>query len=85
MTKTARGVDCETAKLTSKSQCTVPKSVRDYLGLKPGDEIDFVKDAEGRLIVKRHIEGNPFEQWAGYAKHLAGVDVDELIREMRGE
>ena len=29
------------AKLTSKGQVTIPKRVRDYLGLKPGSTVEF--------------------------------------------
>jgi AbrB family looped-hinge helix DNA binding protein len=40
-----------TATLTSKGQLTLPKKVRDALGLKPGDQVDFVLDAEGQVRV----------------------------------
>lgn len=40
-----------TAKLTSKGQMTLPKDVRDALGLKPGDKVDFVEE-QGRFVVK---------------------------------
>jgi antitoxin PrlF len=38
--------------VTSKGQVTVPKEIRDYLRLKPGDRIDFVKDRSGRISLK---------------------------------
>lgn len=42
----------ETATLTSKSQITVPKAVREALGLVPGDQIRFVPAWQGyRLVV----------------------------------
>lgn len=41
----------ETAKVTSKGQVTLPKRVRDALGVSKGDAIDFV--AEGDRIVVR--------------------------------
>ena len=40
------------ATLTSKSQLTLPKSVRDALGVVPGDKIQFVPAWQGfRLVV----------------------------------
>jgi antitoxin PrlF len=38
--------------LTSKGQITIPKEVRDQMGLKPGDRVDFVKDRTGRFSLK---------------------------------
>ena len=32
----------ETTKLTSKGQATVPKSVREVIGVEPGDKVSFV-------------------------------------------
>lgn len=41
----------ETATLTSKSQITVPKAVREALGLGPGDKIRFVPSLNGYRLV----------------------------------
>ena len=35
--------------MTSKGQLTVPKEVRQKLGLKPGDRIRFLLEADGRV------------------------------------
>lgn len=32
----------ETTKLTSKGQATIPKSVREIIGVEPGEKISFV-------------------------------------------
>ena len=38
------------ATLTSKGQITIPKKVREALGLRPGDQVDFeVMEGEARL------------------------------------
>jgi AbrB family looped-hinge helix DNA binding protein len=37
------------AKMTSKGQVTVPKDVRQRLGLKAGDRIRFLLEADGRV------------------------------------
>jgi AbrB family looped-hinge helix DNA binding protein len=38
--------------LTAKGQTTVPKDVRDHLGLKPGDRIDFVIEEDGEVRLR---------------------------------
>ena len=32
----------ETTKITSKGQATIPKSVREVIGVEPGDKISFI-------------------------------------------
>lgn len=42
----------ETATITSKSQITLPKAVREELGVGPGDKVQFVPTRDGyRLVV----------------------------------
>jgi antitoxin PrlF len=45
-----------TATMTSKGQLTVPKEIRDRLGLKPGDRVDFVPTGgDGVAMRKRRV------------------------------
>lgn len=39
------------ATITSKGQVTIPKPVRDALGLETGDRIEFVRTEQGFLVV----------------------------------
>lgn len=41
-----------TAKLTSKGQLVIPKDVREYLGLQPGDRLDFIIQEDGDVIMR---------------------------------
>jgi len=41
-----------TATMTSKGQITVPKEIRDRLGLEAGRRIDFQIDRSGRLVLR---------------------------------
>lgn len=51
------------ATITSKGQITIPKEVRDELGLEAGDQIDFVAERKGEYKVVpatrdvRHLKG----------------------------
>ncbi len=70
-------------KITSKGQVTIPKIVRDRLGLKPGDEIEFVEDKEGFRVQKLVLE-SPFDKYLCFLSHMAGMDPDEVVEDMRG-
>ena len=39
------------ATLTSKGQVTVPKSVRERLGIEAGDRLEFIESEHGFLVV----------------------------------
>ena len=47
-----------TATLTTKGQVTIPKDVRDRLGIDTGDRLNFIVQEDGTVIVKpitRHV------------------------------
>ncbi|HVO99992.1 MAG TPA: AbrB/MazE/SpoVT family DNA-binding domain-containing protein [Bryobacteraceae bacterium] len=38
--------------ITTKGQVTIPKEIREHMGLKPGDRVDFVRDESGQTMLK---------------------------------
>ena len=42
----------ETATMTSKGQITIPKRIRERLGLDAGDKVDFVLGSDGSLRIE---------------------------------
>jgi AbrB family looped-hinge helix DNA binding protein len=42
----------EFSRLTVKGQCTLPRRIRDYLGIGPGDQVAFVLTEQGVLVKK---------------------------------
>jgi antitoxin PrlF len=38
--------------LTTKGQVTIPKPIRKVLRVEPGDSVEFVVDAQGRVMVR---------------------------------
>jgi len=39
--------------LTANGQITLPKEVREYLFISPGDKLEFVIDTDGRVVLRR--------------------------------
>ena len=72
-----------TARVTSRGRVTIPKLVRERLGLRPGDEVAFTEDAGGWRI-RREVGASPFVRYGGFLRRLSGRDPDELVEEMRG-
>jgi antitoxin PrlF len=73
----------DSAKITSKGQITIPKKVRDRLGVSEGESVYFV-EVDGEYRMKKASFESPFDKWVGFIKNPSGRTVDELIEEMRG-
>jgi antitoxin PrlF len=71
------------AKVTSKGQVTIPKKVRDRLGVRPGEDVGF-EEKEGLMFIKKAVTKSPFDKWVGKLKHLKGRRSDDLVKEARG-
>lgn len=75
----------ETATLTSKGQLTVPKAVREAMGLKPGDRLTFREEADGRWTIERRTRD--FRDLIGILAKYAGPtpvgreEIDAAIEE----
>ncbi len=59
-----------TAKISSKGQITLPRSVRRALDVKPGERVLFVM--ENRKVMLRPIGGGNAEALAGSLRRYAG-------------
>lgn len=77
----------EDARITSKGQVTIPKRIRDRLGLDEGEEIEFVLTDDGELKVrlKKPAMERLREVKATIAAHHDEIDIDELRRRSKRE
>jgi AbrB family looped-hinge helix DNA binding protein len=73
------------ARLTDRGQVTIPKHVRDQMGLRAGDEVEFVADPAGGYRLRKVLRTNPFARYRGHLSGLAGRNPDELVRDLRGQ
>jgi antitoxin PrlF len=73
--------------VTSKGQVTIPKPIRDRLGIKPGTKVAFNLDKEGRTFLQaedqRPLQPSRFERMRGTA--TVRLTTDEIMAMMRGE
>ena len=65
--------------LTKKGQVTIPKDIREDLGLRPGDDVDFKQD-NGQVLLQKKLKILPFDKWRGY---LGKFRTDKLMEEIR--
>lgn len=73
--------------LTSKGQLTVPKQVRRRLGLREGDRVEFVLEAD-RTVIRREVpDDNPFQQYLGRLGRFPGGEEGRKawLRDLRDE
>lgn len=77
----------EDARITSKGQVTIPKRIRDRLGLEAGEDIEFVLTDDGELTVrpKRPAMERLRAVKTTIAEHYDDLDVDELRRRSKRE
>ncbi|MBV8818429.1 MAG: type II toxin-antitoxin system PrlF family antitoxin [Acidobacteriaceae bacterium] len=61
--------------LGTKGQATIPKAVRDYLGLRPGDRIKFFLHPDGSVVI---LPKTPASKLRGIIKGGRRVSLDEI-------
>jgi antitoxin PrlF len=73
-----------TAKVTSKGQITIPKAIREKLGISPGERIGFI-EKQGIFTIRKTLPKSPFDRWLGKLEHLKGARSDKIIEDLRGK
>jgi AbrB family looped-hinge helix DNA binding protein len=77
-------------RVTEKGQVTIPKEIRDRLGITPGSNVEFVMADEGVMLVKVGDVRDAFRNFDDWAKSvegrfdLNGLSVDEHMDWLRG-
>jgi len=69
------------AKVAERGQVTIPKALRERLGIVPGTVLDFIEE-QGRLIAKKTETVDAVDQVFGRLGR--GRNTDDIIHEIRG-
>ncbi|MFO0793562.1 MAG: AbrB/MazE/SpoVT family DNA-binding domain-containing protein [Candidatus Brocadiaceae bacterium] len=72
-----------TVKITSKGQVTIPKKIRDKLGIRPGEDLAF-EEKNSTFYIKKSLKKSPFDKWVGRLQKYKGQKTNEIIKDLRG-
>ena len=69
------------AKVAERGQVTIPKVLRERLGIRPGTVLEFKED-HGKLVAVKATTMDSIDQF--YGKLGSGRRTDDVMRELRG-
>ena len=73
--------------VTQKGQVTIPKAVRDAMGVKPGTLVEVQSDGQGGARIVKLDEAKPeaqgFARFLGMAPDRDGLSTDEYMAMIR--
>ncbi|MBI5966290.1 MAG: AbrB/MazE/SpoVT family DNA-binding domain-containing protein [Deltaproteobacteria bacterium] len=72
-----------TATLTSKGQTVIPKTIRDRLGLQPGDTLDFIVQDNGDVLIRPAVQDVRRLKGLLHRPGRSSVTVEEMNRAIR--
>ncbi len=72
----------ERSVVSEKGQVTIPKQLRDRLGIRPGQALEFTEE-RGRLVATKAQAEDPVASVYG----IIGLDrsTDEIVADLRGD
>ncbi|MBA3508587.1 MAG: AbrB/MazE/SpoVT family DNA-binding domain-containing protein [Thermoleophilaceae bacterium] len=68
--------------VSEKGQVTIPKRLRERLGIRPGETLEF-EDDDGRLIATKASDRDPVDELYGVLALEGGTDA--WMNELRGD
>jgi antitoxin PrlF len=68
--------------VSEKGQVTIPKPMRDRLGIRAGQLVEF-REERGHLIVEKAPSGDVLDELYGIV--ASKQSTDDFIRELRGD
>ena len=72
--------------VTAKGQVTIPKPIREFLGIGPGSKVDFKRASDGSIVLVPANDAKPANRFAQFLGHAGpGPSTDEIMELLRGE
>ncbi len=71
------------ATVSEKGQVTIPKKLRQQLGISHGTVLNF-REEEGQLVAEKMTAADPFEKWVGKGTLPFGKSADAYLKSIRG-
>ena len=72
--------------VTSKGQVTIPKPVRDRLGIRPGSTVEFELAPDGRVVLVKAKASRPKSRFASLRGRAGrGLSTDQIMALTRGD
>lgn len=68
--------------ISEKGQITVPKLLRDRLGIRGGDRLEFTEE-HGGLVMRKAADQDPVD--AVYGILRSNESTDQMLRALRGD
>jgi AbrB family looped-hinge helix DNA binding protein len=73
-------------RVTTKGQVTIPKAVRDRLGIEPGSAVNFDLAPDGRIVLVKLDGPPPISRFAALRGRAGpGPSTDEIMALTRGD
>jgi len=69
--------------VSEKGQITIPKSVRERLGIRAGTILD-VEAVGGKIVAAKSNPVDPLSKWRGRGRIPGGIGVNEYLKRVRG-
>jgi AbrB family looped-hinge helix DNA binding protein len=68
--------------VSEKGQVTIPKPLRERLGIRPGETLEFEDDG-GRLVARKASDRDPVDELYGVLRLDQGTD--SFVADVRGD
>jgi antitoxin PrlF len=72
-----------TSTVSEKGQVTIPKPIRDRLGIRAGEVLEFDERSGGAVVARKTTTRSPVDELYGVLRVPGGTD--KLIERLRGE